>query len=222
MLRFVALAPPDGRGPARIVPDIAATLPGRGIWLSARGDVVETACRRGAFARAARCQVVVSPDLTSELEAALVRRVIETLGLARRAGQAVFGFAKAREWLEAGRAGLVVQASDGSPEERQRFLGGRAGRVASVAPLTGAQLGRVFGREHVVHVAVRPGRLAERVATESERLAGLRAAPPATGETPAGMQGGHGGRVEGPADAPPDGLAHPARPGGRRETQAGR
>ena len=48
MIRFVI-------GPDRtVVPDLAAKLPGRGIWLSARGDVIETACKRGTFARAAR------------------------------------------------------------------------------------------------------------------------------------------------------------------------
>ena len=180
MIRFVV-------GPDRcIVPDLAARLPGRGIWLSARGDVIETACTRGAFAKAARSAVTVPPDLRSGLQAALSRRVVEHLGLARRAGQAVAGFAKAREWLSSGRAGLVVQALDGSAEERQRFLGGWAGPV--VTPLDGARLGAVFGRDHtVVHVAVAPGRLAEALRHEAERLAGLEAGP-ATGRSETGPQ----------------------------------
>lgn len=178
MIRFVAAPPAGGgeSGPRRILPDLTATLPGRGIWLSARRDVIEAARTRGAFARAARSQVTVSPDLTTDLEASLTRRVGETLGLARRAGQAVFGFTKAREWLDAGRAGVVVQASDGSPEERQRFLGGWAGRVPVVTPLDGARLGGIFGRDHVVHVVVLRGRLAERLHAEAERLAGVQTA----------------------------------------------
>ena len=194
MIRFVVL-PADaaaGRKLALVVPDLAATLPGRGIWLSARGDVLETARTRGAFARAARCPVTVSPDLASGLATALVRRVVETLGLARRAGQAVAGFSKAREWLSGGRAGLVVQASDGSPEERKRFLGGWNGKVPVAAPLDAAQLGGVFGRDHVVHVALLPGKLAERVLCETERLNGVRgtlpaAARPSAPERGAGM-----------------------------------
>ena len=64
MIRFVV-------GPDRqIVPDLAAKLPGRGIWLSASRDVLETARRaRGglarAFARAARgpcrCPLIFLP-----------------------------------------------------------------------------------------------------------------------------------------------------------------
>lgn len=186
MIRFVVL-PADaaaGRKLGLVVPDLTATLPGRGIWLSARGDVLETARTRGGFARAARCHVTVPLDLTFGLVAALMRRVVETLGLARRAGQAVAGYGKAREWLDGGRAGLVVQASDGSPEERQRFLGGWNGRVPAVAPLDAAQLGGVFGRDHIVHVVLSAGRLADRVRVESERLAGVLNAPRAVAKAP--------------------------------------
>jgi predicted RNA-binding protein YlxR (DUF448 family) len=167
MIRFVV--GPD----RRIVPDIAAKLPGRGIWLSARRDVIETARTRGVFARAARGPVTVPSDLLSGLQAALARRIGDTLGLARRAGQAVAGFSRAREWLDAGRAALVVEASDGSGEECARFLGPWAGRVAAMAPLDAGSLGTVFGRDHVVHVVVAPGRLAETVRADAERLAGL-------------------------------------------------
>jgi hypothetical protein len=165
MIRFVV-------GPGNVVvPDVAARLPGRGIWLSARRDVIETARTRGAFAKAARASVTVPSDLLSGLQTALVRRIGEQLGLARRAGQAVSGYSKAREWLEKGSAALVVQAADGSPDERARFLGAWTGPV--VTPLDGTTLGAVFGRDHVVHAAVAAGRLAERIAAESERLAGL-------------------------------------------------
>jgi predicted RNA-binding protein YlxR (DUF448 family) len=167
MIRFVI-------GPDRsVVPDLAARLPGRGIWLSAARDVVQTARLRGAFARAARGPVTVPPDLLEMLQAALVRRISEGLGLARRAGQAVAGFEKAREWLRDGRAGLVVQATDGSTEERVRFLSGARGTVAVHAPLAAAALGAVFGRERAVHVVVAPGALADRIGFDCTRLAGL-------------------------------------------------
>jgi predicted RNA-binding protein YlxR (DUF448 family) len=167
MIRFVVA--PD----RRLIPDLAARLPGRGIWLSARGDVIETARSRGAFAKAARGPVTVPSDLLSALQAAIARRIGEHLGLARRAGQAVAGYAKVREWLEQGRAALVVQASDGSIEERARLLGRWTGPV--VAPLPADRLGAVFARERAVHVAVAGGQLAEAIRIEAERLAGLQA-----------------------------------------------
>jgi ribosomal protein L30E len=163
------------------------------MWLSASGDVLEPA--RGhqerpqkqtssgepadrqlvrAFARAARGPVTVPADLSSLLQAALVRRITELLGLARRAGQAIAGFEKAREYLRASQSRLVLQASDGSVAERARFLSGAAPDLMVFDPLTGETMGRVFGRDYVVHVALAPGKLAESLAVEAGRLAGLR------------------------------------------------
>jgi uncharacterized protein len=167
MIRFVV-------GPDRsLVPDLAAKLPGRGMWLSARGDVLETARTRGAFARAARGTVTVPLDLADRVRTGIARRIGELLGLARRAGQAVAGYEKAREWLRTGRAGLILQASDGSFEERRRFLG--EADIPVLAPVPAEALGAVFGRDRVVHVAVAPGKLASALMVEGGRLAGLEA-----------------------------------------------
>lgn len=169
MIRFVL-------GPGReVVPDLAAKLPGRGMWLSARSDVLETALSRGAFTRAARGQVTLPSDLRARIEDGLRGRVRDLLGMARRAGQTVSGWQAAREWLQARRAGLLVQAADGSPAERARF-GGRD--LPAVMPLTAAELGGIFGRDHAVHVVVAPGRLADAIRNEAERLAGFAAAAP--------------------------------------------
>jgi uncharacterized protein len=195
MIRFVV-------GPDRqIVPDLAARLPGRGMWLSASRDVLESSGAQEekrleggqqhgqgdsghikarnrhlvrAFARAARGPVSVPSDLSGLLQTALVRRIGESLGLARRAGQAVAGYEKAREALRTGRYTLVLQASDGSEAERSRFLSGFGPDLKVIDPLPGEALGRVFGRDYVVHVAVAPGKLAESLVVEAGRLAGLR------------------------------------------------
>ncbi len=127
-----------------------------------------------AFARAARSPVSVPDDLSVILQAGLIRRISEFLGLARRAGQAVAGFEKAREVLRTGRSRLVLQASDGSEAERERFLSGLGPALVVIDPLPGDVLGRVFGRDYVVHVAVAPGKLAESLVHEAGRLAGLK------------------------------------------------
>ena len=167
MIRFV-LAPDR-----QVVPDLAANLPGRGMWLSARADVVETARIKGSFARAARGPVSAPVTLLAQVQDGLTRRVIERLGMARRAGQAVAGFARVREWLAQERAGGVIQATDGSEAERARLLGSARANVWVGWPLNAAQLGGVFGREAAVHVAVAHGRLADSLLIEIERLSGV-------------------------------------------------
>lgn len=165
MLRFV-VGPEHG-----LVFDADATLPGRGLWLSASRDVIELSFKRGVFSRAAKQQVLPPPDLALRVETALRKRVSELLGLARRAGNAVAGYERAREWLVSAKAGLVVQAMDGSPEERARFTGGR--EIPVVMPLTAAALGRIFGREQAVHAVIAAGPLARKIQIEAERLAGV-------------------------------------------------
>ncbi|MDG6094160.1 RNA-binding protein [Acetobacter sp. AN02] len=166
MLRFAV-------SPDRILtPDLGSRLPGRGLWLSARRDVLETAQMRGVFSRAARGAVTVPPDLCGIIEAGLLRRMTDTLGLARRAGQTVCGFTKVRERVTTGQAALIVQAVDGSPEERARLLSG-AGHLPVVAFLAAAGMGHVFGRERVVHAALQAGGLALRLQQDNERFEGV-------------------------------------------------
>jgi predicted RNA-binding protein YlxR (DUF448 family) len=179
MLRFVV-------GPGGVlVPDLAARLPGRGIWLSARADVINSPRTRQAFSRAARARIDVPDDLASRVITGLRARIGDLIGFARRAGQAVAGYQKAQEWLVAGRAALIIQARDGSIEERARFLGVRASSVAVIAPLPAAALGRVFGRDETVHVAVAAGRLAESLRIEAARLSGVLGEPDGNAAAPA-------------------------------------
>ena len=165
MLRFVLS--PDGV----VVPDVAARLPGRGMWVKSAPGLLEQAMKKGAFARAAKAQVKVPPELMAQAAQLLRARLADSLGLARRAGQAVSGFQKVHEALVAGRVALLLEAGNGSPAERARLLGGHAAVV--VMALDTDVLGRVFGREIAAHVAVMPGRLAQAIAADAQRLEAL-------------------------------------------------
>jgi len=193
MLRFVL-------GPAReLIPDPGGRLPGRGLWLSAEDAALAKALKQGAFARAARGPVTVPADLRALVVSGLRQRLRDFLGLARRAGQAVAGREAVLEWLAAGRVALLLQASDGSPAERERLLGARP--VPVLAPLAAAELGAVFGRARAVHVAVAPGRLAEALRVEAARLAGFSGAGEAAAGAGAAGAGAAGQAAAGQAVA---------------------
>jgi predicted RNA-binding protein YlxR (DUF448 family) len=167
LLRFVVA--PDGA----IVPDVAARLPGRGLWLTPRRDIVERAAAKRLFARAARRSVVVAPGLADRVEALLAERCRDTIGLARRAGRAVGGFEKVREAVQAGKVGLVLFALDGAPDARRKLAGIGRGLPLAVI-LTAAELGAAFGRDHVVHASVGRGPLCARLLADATRIAGFR------------------------------------------------
>ena len=174
LIRFVA--GPDGS----VVPDLAENLPGRGLWLSPRRDMIHTACARNAFAKAAKAPLRPAPDLADQVERLLVRRCIEMLGLARRAGQAVGGFDKVAGRIGSGAVGVLLQARDAAEDGRRRLrtlARARNPGLPVVECLDARELGQAFGERPYVHVALDRGALARRICHETARLAGLRDTP---------------------------------------------
>ncbi|MBV9150816.1 MAG: RNA-binding protein [Alphaproteobacteria bacterium] len=192
LLRFVI--GPDGE----VVPDVAGRLPGRGLWLTPRRDIVERALAKRLFARAARRPVVAAPGLADRVEALLARRCCDALGLARRAGAAVAGFERVGEAVRREQAALLLVAIDGAEAARRKLAAIAGDRP--VAVLSAAELGVAFGRERIVHAAIAGGTLCDRLRVDLQRLAGFRAGPAIEGTavdsgfecTPAGpaLQGG--------------------------------
>lgn len=175
LVRFVA--GPDGT----LVPDIRARLPGRGVWLLCRRDVIEKAAAKNLFARALRRPVKVPEGLPDAVDGLLARRVLERLGLARRAGALVSGFTKLDAALRAGRIAVLIEAADGASDGREKlFAAARRGRarVLVAAPFEIGELNLAIGGQNVVHAGINPGRHAGGLAAEVRRLAGLRAIIP--------------------------------------------
>jgi uncharacterized protein len=167
MLRFVVS--PGGE----ICPDVTARLPGRGLWLRPSRDILETAIKRRLFARAARRPVATPPGLADRVEALLVQRCCEMIGLARRAGEAVAGFEKVLGAASSGTAALLLFALDGAEGGRRKIRAiGRNIPIAIV--LHAAEMGPVFGREHVVNAAIGGEALSTRLIAVAEKLAGFR------------------------------------------------
>src|SRR5262245_6935729 len=74
LVRFVL--GPDGA----VVPDLAESLPGRGVWVSARREAVETARAKNIFAHAFRAQARPPADLTIRIERLLADRCVALIG----------------------------------------------------------------------------------------------------------------------------------------------
>lgn len=157
-----------------LVPDISGKLPGRGLWVKAERAVLASAVAKNLFAKVARQSVDVPADLVGRTVVLLSHRCLDLIGLARRAGQIICGFEKVRDALRSRRVALVLAAADGAADGRGK-LRALTGALPTLALFSGADLSSALGRENVVHAAMAPGRLAERLIAESARLAGLRA-----------------------------------------------
>lgn len=167
LIRFVV--GPD----AQIVPDINGKLPGRGIYVSAERSALAVAMKKKLFSRAAKQQVSVPDDLPELVEALIKDRVIGLLSLARKAGDAVTGFEKVKEWIVSGQGAVLIQASDGSERGKSK-LRPPDGEETFIGSLTGSELGLAFGRENVIHGALAAGGLTTRVVEEAAKLKSMR------------------------------------------------
>lgn len=178
LIRF-ALGP-DGV----LVPDVAAKLPGRGAWASASRTALEAAERKGAFARALKAPVKIAGNLADQTEALLVRRCLDLLGLARRAGAIAFGATQVEQAIRAKPALALIEAADGAEEGREKLMALHIGLWRAAPPAVGcfsaSDLGMALGRDRVIHACLLQERLALAWATEIGRLAGFRAIVPSS------------------------------------------
>ncbi len=171
LIRFVP--GPDGE----VVADVGRKLPGRGLWVAATRDAVDTAAKKGLFARAAKAQLKAPTDLSDRVERLLMRRCLDQLGLARREGVLISGFEKCHQALKGGKAAWLIEASDGSGDGRTKLLGAvdKSERPVEVCGVfSSSDLGLALGLENAIHHVLPVGRRAERWAFEARRLAGFR------------------------------------------------
>ena len=163
---------------AEIVPDLAGKLPGRGAWLTADRALVRQAVKRNAFSRAFRMAVSVPEDLDQQIESLLARRLIDTVGLARKAGQAIAGSEKVRARIKSGDAAILLQATDGAADGVAKIAtlarSAAKGRISRIQVLSSSELGLAFGREFAIHAALDAGGFAVRALAEATRLSGFR------------------------------------------------
>ena len=199
LIRFVA--GPDGS----VVPDLARRLPGRGMWVAADRASVETAARKGLFSRSAKAKLVASPDLADQVDSLLRRRVLDGLGLAKRAGDLISGYEKVASALNAGRAAWVIEAADGSADGRGKLLA--LAKHPSPAPkicgaFTADDLSLALGLENAIHAVLLQGGRADRWTLEVERLAGFRPLRPESWRRDGPGDGAEDDRGEAPEREP--------------------
>ncbi|PPD43453.1 MAG: DNA-binding protein [Methylocystis sp.] len=179
MIRFV-------RGPDGVIaPDIRARLPGRGVWVAGRAELVAEAARKRIFAKSLKEQVETPPQLAQDVDRLLEADCLQMLALANKAGAVVTGFNKVADAIGKGAPKLLVAASDGGADGKRK-LGQTARRAAStkgdendglppiVGLFTSSQLDLALGRTNVIHAALGYGGPADSFLSRCQRLAAYR------------------------------------------------
>ena len=194
LIRFVA--DPDDR----IVPDLAAKLPGRGVWVTASREVLAAAIRQNAFAKSLKRKVQVDADLAGRVDHLLAEQARSAFSFARKAGLVVTGFTKIDAAIGDGGVIALVHASDASADgaakldRKLRAIAQARGRIALIIqPFTSGEMSLAIGRDNVVHAALTEGGTSRKFLSQADKLGQYRrsldfdatedepAAPPACG-----------------------------------------
>lgn len=165
MIRFVVA--PDNT----VVPDIKGTLPGRGMWVTATRDAVNRAVVKQLFHRGAKRRVTIPVDLTDGVVDLLHKRCLQHLSLAHRAGQVLLGRDVVKVALRSGDIAVLIQARDASPKELNKLAGvATAKNIPTYRLFVSRDMANAVGRDHVVHVAIKSGGLADLFMGDANRL----------------------------------------------------
>jgi predicted RNA-binding protein YlxR (DUF448 family) len=174
LIRFVL--GPDGM----VVPDIRAKLPGRGVWVTARADLVEEAVRHQAFARGLKATAKADKTLPDEVDTLLERDCLQSLSLANKAGAVVTGFTKVETAIVGGNITLLLHAKDAGADGIRTLAQALRRRFGEDCPsginlFASNQWAWALGRSNVIHAALKAGPASKAFLTRCRRLAAYRA-----------------------------------------------
>jgi len=155
-----------------LVFDADERLPGPAYWIKADRPLLEQALHRRLFARAARQGVEVPSPFVEHVAWRLRQRCLNAIGLARRAGYCVLGYAKTTKVLERPDISILLIAADGSDGECAKLCA-KAVNLNLVDDFMAAELGAALGRPRVVYGSIQKGRLAANLLRDVNRLRGV-------------------------------------------------
>jgi predicted RNA-binding protein YlxR (DUF448 family) len=154
-----------------IMIDLDEKLPGEFMWMTASKDVFKKAIWRNSFTTILRDSVITPKDLADKTELGLLKKSLETLGLAKKAGILITGFAKCEEWLHSDPATVYCVASDASDHGRKKL---QKSHVATINCFTNAQLSAALGDVNIMHVALKPHAITTKLQNLVHKLALMR------------------------------------------------
>lgn len=158
LIRFVL--GPD----CQVVPDLKHKLPGRGVWVTARRDLVEEAVRRRLFARAFKAEAKAPETLGQDIERQMRDDLRQSLSLANKAGTVITGFHKVEAAITDKPIVALIHAAEAAEDGRRKIanqlrkrLGDAISSFPVVQELSNDELDLALGRSHVIHAALVAG-----------------------------------------------------------------
>ncbi|HCN32759.1 MAG: hypothetical protein ACJZ4P_06750 [Candidatus Micropelagos sp.] len=159
-----------------VIADLSEELPGEGIRLLGYRGTLEASIRDGSFKELFDKKwldgdPVISASFLDKIESQLMDKVLGLIGLARRAGSVLNGFAKVEGSLKSGKCKLLLTASDGAEDGRMKMTRlAEAVECQQVTILPSARLSMALGQTNVIHAGIIGSGWAERLNASIDRL----------------------------------------------------
>ncbi len=148
--------------------DLKGNFPARGYWIVPSVGNFEQLFSQPKKFRQIKGASKPSEDFVESLKTQLKNRILQQIGLAKRAGQLIFGFEKVKIWLKENKAAFAIIAKDGSKAEVER-LGLSARNIPFASILEKEELGKTLGRDKVVHIVLCQSPLTENIKNDVYR-----------------------------------------------------
>ena len=161
-----------------MIPDLAKTLPGRGLWITCNRAFLEKAITQSLFAKVAKRSIRVDHSMISMIIANLEQRCLSLLGQIRRAGYLVIGFQDVFNALRNGQQDkrelnhsptALIQASNTSGQKSLQ-LRNTAPDLPVIDIFSDIRLGNALGKNSVEHALASYTGLTNSLLNEVQRL----------------------------------------------------
>lgn len=159
-----------------VIADLSEELPGEGIRLLGYRGTLEASIRDGSFTglfakERLENDPIISASFVDKIESQLMDKVLGLIGLARRAGSVLNGFAKVEGSLKSGKCKLLLTASDGAEDGRMKMTRlAEAVECQQVTILPSARLSMALGQTNVIHAGIIGSGWADRLNASIDRL----------------------------------------------------
>jgi len=147
-----------------VIPDITADLPATGIWVRCTHETIRSLDHSALFGDA----ILDIDALQAQIEALLRRHCLDLLAMSRKTGLLVSGYEKVRTLLAAKQAALVIRANDSAYSAKEQLYIKDA--VPVVTLFNSAELSTINSHQHVVHMALKSGKLTTKLHSAIKRL----------------------------------------------------
>lgn len=151
LLRFVLLK--DGT----IIPDFNKKIDGHGFYLqNSKKLLQELSAKTNPLNKILHTKTIMNENLPQIVEQILYKKGMDSLNLARKAGDLIMGFEKVRDTIIKGKVSFVIEAADAG-EDGKTKIAAMSQDLEKFTLYNVASLSDALKRENTVYLAVKQG-----------------------------------------------------------------